>query len=109
MADNIRSIRSLPSVIRRRRKIIAFVVPKPGVAHNSYAPGELIAHIDRTEGPTLRPQAIHIVAELPKTHSGKIVRRAIRQVCLGQEVEDSSALENPAALNGIVTSVDPGA
>jgi len=47
----------------------------------------------------LRPRVVHLVAELPKTHSGKIVRRAIRQVYLGQEVEDRSVLENPAALD----------
>lgn len=78
--------------------IVAFVVLKPGVAASADLPQALLDHIDRTEGPTLRPHAIYVVAELPKTHSGKIVRRAIRQVYLGEDVEDKSSLENPAAL-----------
>ena len=79
-------------------RIIAFIVLKPGVAASPDLSQALLDHIDQTEGPTLRPHAIHVVAELPKTHSGKIVRRAIREVYLGQVVEDKSSLEDPGAL-----------
>lgn len=78
--------------------IIAFVVLNRGVATTPELVPGLLQHIDQTEGPTLRPHAIHVVTELPKTHSGKIVRRAIRQVLLGQDVEDRSLLENPGSL-----------
>jgi hypothetical protein len=40
--------------------------------------GELAAHGARSMGPTFRPRAIHVVPELPKTQSGKVVRRLIR-------------------------------
>jgi len=49
-------------------------------------------------GPTFRPREIVLVAELPKTQSGKIVRRLIRQKYLGEEPGDLSTLANPGAL-----------
>jgi acetyl-CoA synthetase len=78
--------------------IVAFVVLKPGIAASPDLPEELRRHVEQTQGPTLRPQAIHVVPELPKTQSGKIVRRTIRQVYLMEEIGDNSTLENPAAL-----------
>jgi acetyl-CoA synthetase len=49
-------------------------------------------------GATLRPSAIHAVPALPKTQSGKIVRRLIRQHYLGEPLGDTSTVENATAL-----------
>ncbi len=49
-------------------------------------------------GKSLRPKAIHVVAELPHTRSGKIVRRAVRASFLGLPLGDVSTLENPSCL-----------
>jgi acetyl-CoA synthetase len=49
-------------------------------------------------GPAFRPRAILAVLELPKTQSGKVVRRLIRQAYLGEALGDTSTVENPAAL-----------
>jgi acetyl-CoA synthetase len=49
-------------------------------------------------GPTFRPKALHAVPELPKTQSGKIVRRLIRQKYLGENLGDLSTVENPGSL-----------
>ena len=49
-------------------------------------------------GPTFRPRAIYAVPELPKTQSGKVVRRLIRQAYLREPLGDTSTVENPAAL-----------
>jgi acetyl-CoA synthetase len=49
-------------------------------------------------GPAFRPRAIYAVPELPKTQSGKMVRRLIRQAYLGQPLGDASTVENPGAL-----------
>ena len=49
-------------------------------------------------GPTLRPKTLRFVRDLPKTQSGKIVRRAIRQKFLGEPVGDLSTVANPEAL-----------
>ena len=76
--------------------IVAFVVLKSPVD-----PGELSAHLAKTLGPTFRPKAIESVAELPKTQSGKIVRRLMRQKYLGEPLGDTSTVQNPAALSEI--------
>ena len=78
-----------------------------GEAIVGYAVRQTRAHLDpaaisRTVvdvlGPTFRPQEIVVVAELPKTQSGKIVRRLLRQKYLGEPLGDTSTLSNPNAL-----------
>jgi acetyl-CoA synthetase len=57
-------------------------------------------------GPTFRPKAVHAVEELPKTQSGKIVRRLIRQQYLGEPLGDLSTVANPAALESFALSAE---
>ncbi|MBB3043107.1 AMP-binding protein [Nocardioides soli] len=52
-------------------------------------------------GPTLRPRAVHVVSALPRTRSGKILRRVIRSVYLDEAVGDLSSIEDPATLDAI--------
>jgi acetyl-CoA synthetase len=52
-------------------------------------------------GKALRPEAIHVVSELPRTRSGKVMRRVARAAYLGTDPGDLSALENPAAVESI--------
>ncbi|MEZ4543269.1 MAG: hypothetical protein R3C24_05145 [Cyanobacteriota/Melainabacteria group bacterium] len=49
----------------------------------------------------MRPDKIHTVPALPKTLSGKIVRRTIRSTYLGEDAGDKSSTENPEALEHI--------
>jgi acetyl-CoA synthetase len=58
-------------------------------------------------GPTFRPKALHAVKELPKTQSGKIVRRLIRQKYLGEPLGDTSTVQNPAALEQFDNQKEP--
>lgn len=84
--------------------VVAFVVLKPGAGLNAKLTNvsdELSAHVARHMGPTFRPRAIYAVAELPKTQSGKVVRRLIRQAYLGEALGDTSTVENPAALKKV--------
>jgi acetyl-CoA synthetase len=76
--------------------IVAFVVLKGEATAE-----ELSAHLVRTLGPTFKPHAIEAVAELPKTQSGKIVRRLIRQKYLGEPLGDTSTVANPGALEAV--------
>ena len=73
--------------------IVCFVVLKGEVAE-----GELAAFVAKNLGPTFRPNAVHAVPELPKTQSGKIVRRLIRRKFLGEELGDTSTVQNPGSL-----------
>ena len=52
-------------------------------------------------GKSLTPERVLFVGELPKTRSGKVMRRLIRAVHLGKEPGDLSGLENAAALDAI--------
>ena len=74
--------------------IVVFVVLRSPATE-----AELISHLIHTLGPTFRPRGIYAVEELPKTQSGKIVRRLIRQKFLRESVGDLSAVANPGALD----------
>ncbi|HVM30443.1 MAG TPA: hypothetical protein VM305_06700, partial [Candidatus Limnocylindrales bacterium] len=52
-------------------------------------------------GKALRPEAIHVVPELPRTRSGKVMRRVARAAYLDTDPGDLTALENPLALEAI--------
>lgn len=73
--------------------IVAFVVLRREAGTE-----ELSRHLIREMGPTFKPNAIHVVAELPKTQSGKIVRRLIRRRYLNEELGDTSTVANPESL-----------
>jgi acetyl-CoA synthetase len=75
--------------------IVAWAVARPGAA---VTPGEVAATVVEVLGPTFRPREVRLVTELPKTQSGKIVRRLLRQKYLGEPLGDLSAVANPAAL-----------
>jgi acetyl-CoA synthetase len=81
--------------------IVCFVVTKAEVA-----PEALCALVAQQLGPTFRPRAVRIVPELPKTQSGKIVRRLIRQQFLGEPLGDLSTVANPAALDAFAPRYD---
>jgi acetyl-CoA synthetase len=75
--------------------IVGFAVPKPGAQLD---PAAVSATVVEVLGPTFRPRAIVVVPELPKTQSGKIVRRLIRQKYLGEPLGDLSTVANPWAI-----------
>ncbi len=78
--------------------IVAFVVTKPGFTPGAALEQELAKHLVDAMGPTFKPRAVRTVRELPKTQSGKIVRRLLRQKYLGETLGDLSTVENPHAL-----------
>jgi acetyl-CoA synthetase len=75
--------------------IVGFVVPRGDA---KVEPADVCAVVVEELGPTLRPREIVITAELPKTQSGKIVRRLLRQKYLGEQLGDLSTVQNPGAL-----------
>jgi acetyl-CoA synthetase len=75
--------------------IVGFAVPKPGVELKGAAICRTVVEV---LGPAFRPREILIVAELPKTQSGKIVRRLMRRKYLGEVLGDLSTVANPWAL-----------
>jgi acetyl-CoA synthetase len=79
----------------RGEAIVGYAVAKPGAAVD---PGDVCATVVESLGPTFRPREVIVVAELPKTQSGKIVRRLMRRKYLGEPLGDLSTVANPWAL-----------
>jgi acetyl-CoA synthetase len=75
--------------------IVGYAVSKPGAA---VEPAAVSATVAEALGPAFRPREVVIVPELPKTQSGKIVRRLIRQKYLGEPLGDLSTVANPWSL-----------
>ncbi|MGX1808108.1 acetate--CoA ligase [Nocardia sp. NPDC055321] len=62
---------------------------------------ELKAEVSKEISPIARPREIHVVPELPKTRSGKIMRRLLRDVAEGRELGDTSTLVDPGVFEAI--------
>ncbi|MEM4336356.1 MAG: acetate--CoA ligase [Candidatus Anstonellales archaeon] len=78
--------------------IVAFVVLKKGVQESEELRNELKEFVAKEIGKIARPDEIYFVDDLPKTRSGKIMRRVIRNKITGQPVGDLSTLMNPEAV-----------
>jgi len=88
--------------------IVAFVIltaTAKSTAKNSDQDliAELKAQVSSEISPIARPREIHIVPELPKTRSGKIMRRLLRDVAEGRELGDTSTLVDPNVFEAIRT------
>ncbi len=81
--------------------ITAFVVLRIGVDHTEELLQELRAHVAEEIGKIARPDTIYFVNDLPKTRSGKIMRRVVRSALISKEVGDISTLSNPEAVHEI--------
>lgn len=86
--------------------ICAFVILK---AHHAEMPSdqmveELRAEVAKEISPIAKPREIHVVPELPKTRSGKIMRRLLRDVAEGRELGDTSTLVDPTVFEAIRAS-----
>ncbi len=68
---------------------------------------EVLSTVDRQLGAIARPGAVHFVALLPKTRSGKLLRRAIQALAEGREPGDLTTIEDPAALEQIRIALNP--
>ena len=79
--------------------IFAFVILKSGVEVTGTLPDELREHVAKVISPIAKPKFLMFTPDLPKTRSGKIMRRLLRLLAKGEEItQDVSTLENPAIL-----------
>lgn len=82
--------------------VVAFILVQDG---HTADPKELRSHVTREIGALARPDAIYIAEALPKTRSGKIMRRFLRQIAAGNEITgDTSTLEDPAVLEKLAAT-----
>lgn len=73
--------------------IQCYVILRAGMTGNKALEEELKEHVSRELGPIAKPEHIEFVDSLPKTRSGKIMRRVLKARALGQDVGDISTLE----------------
>ncbi len=67
--------------------------------------GELMATVDRQLGAVARPSRVHFVTLLPKTRSGKVLRRSIQAICEARDPGDLTTIEDPGALDQLRQAV----
>ena len=73
--------------------IHTYVLLKAGASGDKHLESELKEHVARELGRIATPETVHFVEALPKTRSGKIMRRVLRARALGQDEGDLSTLE----------------
>jgi acetyl-CoA synthetase len=76
-------------------------VPAPGIAGGPALAEELAEAVAQGLGRSFRPKRVIFVDDLPKNNSGKIVRRSVRAVVLGDDPGDLSTLVNPEAIQSL--------
>ncbi len=75
--------------------IVAFVTAKDGIPHDDALREKLRRHVAEEIGPVAKPDEIRFAQALPKTRSGKIMRRLLKQIAAGTEVTgDTTTLED---------------
>ncbi|WP_309709176.1 acetate--CoA ligase [Armatimonas sp.] len=81
--------------------IAAFVSLKEGIVASQELQNELKKHVGQKLGPICRPDDILFTAELPKTRSGKIMRRLLRDIAEGRALGDTTTLADPSVVSGL--------
>jgi acetyl-CoA synthetase len=85
----------------RGRAVEMYVALKPGITPSKDIEDKVIAAIDREIGKIARPKNVWIVPDMPKTRSGKIMRRVIAAVSNFTDVGDVTTLANPEVVDDI--------
>jgi acetyl-CoA synthetase len=88
--------------------IVAFVTLKSGYEGTDDVAKELRGHVSDKIGKIARPHGIIFTADLPKTRSGKIMRRLLRDVAQGRPLGDVTTLANAEVVDQIHTMVETG-
>ncbi len=84
--------------------IYAYVVPKSGIAASEALRAALIEQVRNEIGPIARPDHIQWTDALPKTRSGKIMRRILRKIAANQldDLGDTSTLADPSVVEALI-------
>ena len=86
--------------------VVAFVTLKEGVETSAAMEQELKSHVTTKIGAIARPDEIYFAADLPKTRSGKIMRRLLRDIAEGRVLGDTTTLADPAVVEMLKDQYD---
>ncbi len=81
--------------------IVAFVTPRDGVAEGPELTADLREHVADKIGKLARPKKTCFASDLPKTRSGKIMRRLLRDIADGKDLGDVSTLRDPSVVESL--------
>ena len=88
--------------------IAAFVTVKEGIETSEALASELRQHVSHKIGAIARPEDVIFTAELPKTRSGKIMRRLLKDIAEGRAVGDTTTLADPAVVQRLKDRYEEG-
>jgi len=86
--------------------IVAFVILKSGYEPSEELRKELVMWIRKVIGPVATPEAVYFVSSLPKTRSGKIMRRLLKAVVSGSQLGDITTLEDASSIEEAKRAVE---
>jgi propionyl-CoA synthetase len=86
---------------------LAFAVSKTNIEDRKKLEKEVMETVDKRLGAIARPKAVHFVTLLPKTRSGKTLRRSIQALAEGRDPGDLTTIEDPNALEQIKKALHP--
>ena len=99
----------VPAIDQVRGRVpIVYVSLRPGSARPGAFPRRVIEAIELAIGKIARPREVWVVAEMPKTRSGKIMRRVLAAISNGRDPGDVSTLSEPAVVDAIRAQVERG-
>ncbi len=78
--------------------VVAYVVLREGTPQSEALVPELKQHVGRVIGAIARPDDIFFAADVPKTRSGKIMRRLLRDIAAGKAIGDTTTLADPGVV-----------
>ncbi len=91
----------IPDKIRGQVPVSFVVLKKKKIKDPDKLEKKIKHHVDSTLGPTARPHKVYIVRDLPKTRSGKIMRRILKNLLANEEPAGLMTLVNPSCVNEI--------
>lgn len=85
--------------------VVCFAIPKPGQTLESADLDNIKKLVAEKLGKPFEPEAVVPVKDLPRTRSGKIMRRIVRDAALDKQVEQSPVIDNPESINYVKEAV----
>ncbi len=84
---------------------VAFIILKPGYTASPQLEKEIVDQVVKGIGPTGKPEKIIFAEDLPKTRSGKIMRRVLRALVRNEPLGNIMTLQNPESVEGLKSAV----
>jgi acetyl-CoA synthetase len=85
--------------------VYAYVITEDGYEEGDDLRGRIVEGVEDAIGPIARPEQVIFSPELPKTRSGKIMRRLLEDIANGEELGNTSTLRNPEIVDDIAAKV----